>query len=155
MSDPTGLVGYCGLYCGACGIYQGAIKQRVEQLRGIIKRYGFDKIVPELAKWEPAFKHYKEFESVLDGLVKLFGSCPGCLGGGGDPNCKVRQCAKQKGYTTCAECNEASTCERLQPFLKKYSGHKETLERIREIGVASWAEEMNEKVKSGFSYLEQ
>lgn len=150
MSDSKALVGYCGLYCGACGIYQGTIKQRVEQLRDIIKRYGFDKFMPELAKWEPAFKHYKEFESVLDGLVKLFGSCPGCLGGGGDPDCKVRECAKQKGYTTCAECDEAFACEKLKSYL-----HKEALERVREIGVASWAEEMNEKVKSGFSYLEQ
>lgn len=150
MSDPTGLVGYCGLYCEACDIYQGAFKERVEQLRDIIKRYGFDKAMPELTKWEPSFKHYKEFESVLDGLIKMFGSCPSCLGDGGDPDCKVRQCAKQKGYTTCAECNEAFTCEKLKPYL-----NKETLERIREIGVASWAEKMHEKVNTGFSYLEQ
>ncbi len=150
MSNSTSLVGYCGLYCGACGIHQGAFKERVEQLRSIIKRYGFDKFMPELAEWEPAFKHYKEFESVLDGLVKMFGSCPGCLEGGGDPECKVRECAKQKGYTTCAECNEASTCEKLKPYF-----NQETLERIREIGVASWAEEMDKKVRSGFSYLEE
>ena len=150
MPDPKALVGYCGLYCGACGIYQGAIERRVEQLRSIIKWYGFDKMMPELAKWEPSLKHYKEFESVLDGLVKLFGSCPGCLGGGGDPNCKVRECAKHKAYTTCAECNEALVCEKLKPYL-----NKESLERIREIGSAGWAEEMSEKVKSGFSYLEQ
>jgi len=62
----------------------------------------------------------------------------------------VRECAKQKDYTTCAECNEALTCEKLKPYL-----NQETLERIREIGVASWAEEMNQKVKSGFSYLEE
>ncbi len=150
MSDPKALVGYCGLYCGACGIYQGAFKERVDQLRDIIKRYGFDKIMPELAKWEPALKHYKEFESVLDGLVKMFGSCPGCLGGGGDPDCKVRGCAKQKGYTTCAECKEALTCEKLKPY-----SNQEMLERIREIGVANWAEDMSKKVESGFSYLKE
>lgn len=150
MPDPKTLVGYCGLYCGACGIYQGAFKERVEQLRSIIKRYGFDKIMPELAKWEPAFKHYKEFEDVLEGLVKMFGSCPGCLEDGGDPDCKVRACAKQKGYNTCAECSEAFTCEKLKPYL-----NQEMLERIREIGVASWAEEMSKKVKAGFSYLEE
>jgi len=150
MPDSKNLVGYCGLYCGACGIYQGAFEERAEQLRAIIKSYGFDKIMPDLARWEPAFKYYKEFESVLDGLVKMFGSCPGCLGDGGDPECKVRECAKKKGYTTCAECKEAYTCEKLKPYL-----NKETLERIREVGVASWAEEMDEKVRSGFSYLEQ
>ncbi|MGQ9506682.1 MAG: hypothetical protein ACUVTB_02330 [Candidatus Bathycorpusculaceae bacterium] len=54
------LVGCCGLYRGACGIYKGKIKQAVENLQGVKKAYGFDKIAPELAKWEPAFQHYAE-----------------------------------------------------------------------------------------------
>ncbi|MEM3700354.1 MAG: hypothetical protein QXL57_05760 [Candidatus Bathyarchaeia archaeon] len=49
------LVGCCGLYCCACGIHQGKIKQAVENLRKVTKAYGFDKIAPELARWEPAF----------------------------------------------------------------------------------------------------
>lgn len=153
MSDPKSLVGYCGLYCGACGIYQGIFKQKVKELRSVIKRYGFDKVMPQLAKWEPAFKYYKEFEQVLDGLVKMFGSCPGCVADGGDPNCKIRECVREKGYTTCAECAEHSTCEKLQPYMKRY-GLAESLERIKAVGVAKWAEEMESKVKAGFSYLE-
>jgi hypothetical protein len=74
--NPKDLIGYCGLYCGACGIYQGKMKQAVENLRKIIGYYGFDKITVELAKWEPAFQYYAEFENVLNGLVKLFGGCP-------------------------------------------------------------------------------
>ncbi|MEM2930456.1 MAG: DUF3795 domain-containing protein [Thermoproteota archaeon] len=103
-------MGYCGLYCGACGIYQGRIKLAVENLRKVIGAYGFDKITPELAKWDPAFKNYAEFERVLDGLVRLFGECPGCVAGGGNPDCTVRQCCKQKDYATCAECTEMYTC---------------------------------------------
>ena len=113
---PKNLIGYCGLYCGACGIYQGRIKQAVENLRKIIGAYGFDKIAPELAKWEPAFQHYGEFEKVMDGLVKLFGECPGCIGGGGDPNCKLRQCCGQKSYITCVECAEMGTCKKLEQY---------------------------------------
>ncbi len=91
------LVGYCGLYCGACGTFQGRIKQAVENLRKVIGAYGFDKIAPDLAKWEPTLKHYAEFEQVMDGVVKLFGECSACTGGGGDPNCVIRECCKPRG----------------------------------------------------------
>jgi hypothetical protein len=147
------LVGCCGLYCGGCGIYQGRIKQAVENLRCVIGAYGFDKIMPELAKWEPAFQHYAEFEKVTDGLVKLFGECPGCIGGGGDPNCAVRECAKQKAYATCAECTEMEKCEKVQ----RYGGPHaiEGLRKIRAVGVDKWVEEMQKKVNTGYCYLDE
>ena len=153
-TDLTNLVGYCGLYCNACGIRQGKIKTAVGNLRDIIAGYGFDKIMPELAKWEPSFEHYDEFNQVMEGLVKLFGDCPGCLQGGGDPNCKVRSCIKQKGYRTCAECSEAETCEPLAPYREGYSlapAHQS----IKEKGIRKYAEEMQKKVDVGYNYLEE
>jgi len=145
------LVGYCGLYCGACGIYRERIKKAVENLRGIIRAYGFDKFASELAKWEPAFQHYAEFENVLDGFVKVFGDCPGCIAGGGDPNCAVRECCKQKAYTTCAECSEMDACEKLQRYTQGLKG----LRRIKTIGLEKWIEEMQEKVDAGYCYLDE
>jgi len=53
-TDPASLAGYCGLYYNACGIRQEKIKAAVNNLRDIIVSYGFDKIMPELAKWEPS-----------------------------------------------------------------------------------------------------
>ena len=153
--DLSSLIGYCGLYCNACGIRQHKITIAVNNLRRIIAAYGFDKITPELANWEPSFKHYKEFDQVMDGLVKLFGDCPGCLQGGGDPNCKVRSCAKQKGYRTCAECAEAERCEKLTPMRKGYKGFTQALRNIRQKGVNKHAEEMQKKVIGGYSYLEE
>jgi len=153
-TDLANLVGYCGLYCNACGILQGKIKTAVGNLRDIIAGYGFDKIMPELSKWEPSFKHYDEFNQVMDGLVKLFGDCPGCLHGGGDPSCKVRSCAKEKGYRTCAECSEAETCEPLAPYREGYSltpAHQS----IREKGIEKYAEEMQKKVDEGYNYLDE
>jgi len=154
-TDLSSLVGYCGLYCNACGIRQQKIKGAVDNLRGIVATYGFDKIMPELANWEPSFKHYKEFDQVMDGLVKLFGDCPSCLQDGGDPNCKVRSCAKQKGYRTCAECNEAENCENLAPYCKGYKGLTQALQNIRQNGIDEYAEEMEKKVTKGYSYLEE
>jgi len=154
-TDPASLVGYCGLYCNACGIRQGKFKTAVNNLRDIIATYGFDKIMSELSKWEPSFKHYNEFDQVMNGLVKMFGDCPGCLQGGGDPNCKVRLCAKQKGYRTCAECGEADTCENLAPFRKGYKGFTQALQNIRQNGIGRYAAEMQKKVYEGYSYLEE
>ena len=150
--SPKILVGYCGLYCGACGIYQGRIRQAVENLRKTISAYGFDKIAPELARWEPAFQHYPEFEGVLDGFVKLLGDCPGCVKGGGDPNCVVRECCKQKAYTTCAECAEMDACEKLRPT---GGTALEGLRKIRAVGVDKWTEEMQKKVDAGYCELDE
>ena len=154
MTTPelSSAVSYCGLYCNACGIPQQKIKTAVNNLRDIIAAYGFDKIMPELAKWEPSFKHYNEFDQVMNGLVKLFGDCPGCVDGGGDPNCKVRSCAKQKGYRTCAECSEAETCENLAPYRKGYKGLTPALQNIRKNDINKYAEEMEKKVAKGYSY---
>jgi len=150
--NPKNLVGHCGLYCGACGIHQGRIKQAVENLRKIISAYGFDKSTSELAKWEPALQHYTEFENVMDGFAKLFGACPGCITGGGDPNCAVRECCKQKAYTTCAECVEIETCEKLQ----KYGPHAlEGLQKIEAMGIDTWTREMQKKADAGYCYLDE
>ncbi|NWF87322.1 DUF3795 domain-containing protein [Candidatus Bathyarchaeota archaeon] len=146
------LVGYCGLYCGACGIYQGKIKQAVENLQKIIETYGFDKIMPELAKWESSLQHYQEFEKVMGGLVKLFGECPSCMSGGGDPSCAIRECCKQKPYTTCAECAELETCEKI----KRYGlGTLTNLQKIKAIGIEKWIQEMQNKVAAGYCYLDE
>ncbi|UCE43686.1 MAG: DUF3795 domain-containing protein [Candidatus Bathyarchaeota archaeon] len=154
-AEPANLVSYCGLYCNACGIRQERIKTAVNNLRNIVAHYGFDKAMPELVKWEPSFKHYNEFDDVMNGLITLFGDCPGCLQGGGDPNCKVRSCAKQKGYRTCAECNEAERCEPLAPYRKGYKGLAPALQCIRENGIESYAEGVQKKVDSGYSYVEE
>jgi len=147
--NSRNLVGFCSLYCGACGIYQGKIKEAVDNLRKVITVYELDKVMPELAKWEPAFKHYPEMESIMNGLIKLFGECLGCKAGGGDPECATRKCAKQKEYATCAECETMETCEKLQ---KIGSETLEGLRKIKTMGIDKWAEETQEKVDAGYCY---
>ena len=105
--------------------------------------------MPDLAKWEPSFEHYGEFKQVMDGLVKIFGYCAGCLANGGDPNCKVRLCTRQKGYRTCTECAEAKSCEKLNPYRKYF---EPALKSIEENGIIGYAKEMQRKVRDGYSY---
>ncbi len=149
--DAKSLVGYCGLYCGACGIYQGGIKQAVENLKQVIGACGFDKMVPELAKWAPSLQHYEEFNKVMDGLIKLFGECSSCGNGGGNLNCVVRECCGQKGYTLCVECSNMEECEKLQ----QYGSVKKELQRIKTTGFDKWFEEMQKKIATGYCYLDE
>ena len=92
----------------------------------------------ELAKWKPAFQHYAESEMVLDGLVRLFGSCPECASGGGAPDYAVHKCCREKTYNTCTECVEMNTCGRLKGYVQSL----DALRGIKAIGVNAWAEEM-------------
>jgi hypothetical protein len=149
--SPKELVGYCGIYCGACGIYQGRIKQMVENLQKVIRAWGFDKAAPELAKYDPAFKNYAEFEGVLDGFAKLLGDCPGCIAGGGSPSCVIRQCCKQKNYSTCVECAEMDTCKKLLREVATL----ENMKRIKALGVGKWAREMQKKVDKGYCQMDE
>lgn len=151
-TGPNDLAGYCGLYCGACGIRQGKIKQAVENLRKVTSAYGFDKSAPELAKWEPAFQHFKEYEDVLNGWVRMFGECPGCRKGGGDPNCAVRTCGTQKRFVTCAECSEMDGCEKVKQYGPRAM---EGLHRIKTQGIDRWVGEMQKKANAGYSYLDE
>ncbi|MBS7633216.1 DUF3795 domain-containing protein [Candidatus Bathyarchaeota archaeon] len=150
-ADSQNLVGYCGLYCGACGIKQGKIRQAVQNLRKIIAAYGFDKIVPELSKWEPSLKHYAEYEKVLDGLINLFGDCPACVAGGGDPACLLRKCCKEKNLRVCSECEEMESCDKL----KQRQWALKRLQEIKAKGLDEWIKEMERKTAEGYCYLDE
>ena len=148
LTASKSLVGYCGLYCGACIKYQRKMKQAVGNLREVINALEVAKMASEIAKWEPAFQHYVEYENVLDVLVKLFGECQGCVAGTGSPDCEVRPCCNQKGHTICVECTEMDTCEKLLGQV----GSLENMKRIKAIGVDNWVKEMQEKVNAGYYY---
>ncbi|MBO3797275.1 MAG: DUF3795 domain-containing protein [Thermoproteota archaeon] len=99
----------------------------------------------------PGLKNYAEFERVLDGFFRLFGECPGCVAGGGNTDCIVRQCCKQKDYVTCVECTEMYTCEKL----RRTGGSLENLKRIKILGFDNWTKEMQEKVDAGYCQLDE
>jgi len=153
MNDQSSLVGYCGLYCGACAIYQQIIKKRAMQLLEVLNAYQFQGIAEEAKKWSPKLAYYQEFEDVLTSLMEMFGECPGCLKGGGPPVCEIRNCCKQKGFSTCAEC-DLMPCKKIEPQIQSYQGHLDQLLKIKETSIDKWTEEMERKVKEGFSYIE-
>ncbi|UCH32243.1 MAG: DUF3795 domain-containing protein [Candidatus Bathyarchaeota archaeon] len=152
MVDESSLVGYCGLYCGACAIYQQMIRKRGTQLLEVLDAYQLGEIAKEAKEWDPNLAHYPQFEDVLQSLMKMFGECPSCLEGGGPPVCVIRGCCKESGFSTCAECDKMP-CDKVQPQVQGYRGHLAMLHRIQEIGKDKWAKEMERKVRKGFSYI--
>ena len=153
MVDESSLVGYCGLYCGACAIYQQMIRKRATQLLEVFDAYQFREIAKEAKEWDAKLAFYPQFEEVLQSLMKMFGECPSCQSGGGPPVCVIRDCCKENGFSTCAECDKMH-CDKLEPQIQGYRGHLDMLRRIGEIGIDKWAKEMERKVKAGFSYIE-
>jgi hypothetical protein len=151
MNDKKDLVTYCGLYCPACGIRQGKIAQAVEDLQKVIRAYGLDKEMGGLSKAESAFAHYDKFSSVLEALGRFFGSCDGCRKGGGPPDCKIRNCASDRGYSLCTDCADMDKCE----ILKSSSWALPALEKIRSMGLEKWVKSMDLKVRAGWSYLDE
>ena len=142
---PVDLASYCGLYCGACDIYQKRIGNSGKELKEVLDAFGF-------ANWAnqvPGLEDYETFEKVLTNIMAMFGACPTCYKGGGDPACKIRICAKEKGYKTCAEC-DSFPCEKLKQLQDSYPNVTENIKKIKEIGLEMWAEKQQEKVDNGF-----
>jgi len=145
------LTAYCGLYCGACAIKNGQIRDGAKALQGMLKAYSYAEWAPTLGDFVPAVKGWPQFEGVLEWLTAQ--DCPGCMGGGGNPECAIRLCAKERGLVGCWECNE-DPCEKVQEIDQGYPAARESRQRIRDTGLEAWLAEQAAQVEAGFSYLD-
>jgi len=138
--EQKALIGYCGLYCGDCPGYQGTIADLARDLRQELRRARYDKLAAALAQipFFSAFQDYRTCCNVLGALAKT--RCKrACRNGGGDPGCKVRACARKKGYEGCWECAAFGTCGKGD-FLQPYHGQAcaRNVRRIRRAGTAAF-----------------
>ena len=102
------VLSYCGYRCDLCPAYYENLKSDDDR-----KRVRDD--------WIKYYDHRAELEDV---------DCKGCKSGprDGNPNCKVRPCAIEKGVKTCADCDEFA-CEKIvkqmdaiKPIAEKFAG---------------------------------
>jgi len=139
-------VTYCGLYCGLCASRR-RIPQQAQTLRETLRREGYDQgyfDIPGL---------HEVFASFWQGLnVLATSSCPGCRAGGGYPDCPIRLCARERGVTVCAECQDYP-CQRLD-MLRHYPTLRTDNDRLRQIGLERWIEEQEERARCGFCYAD-
>ena len=120
----------CGLYCGACSIYQAVKRDDAKFLTsaaaGITETMGIPAEAGDL-------------------------QCDGCLSEVRAIQCReclLRDCALSKGLTHCAMCDHFP-CQQIIDFNNdEFSHHSEVLENIRrqrDIGITGWIEEQQKR----------
>lgn len=140
------LVAYCGLYCGLCA-QKARIPQQARQLQQTLHKEGYDdfyKYVPEMKETFPMFSKF------LQNLAKS--DCT-CGTGGGPPDCKIRQCAKQKKITVCPQCKEYP-CQHIEALAEHYPTLIQDGKHLQKVGLEKWVKEQEQRARNGFAYAD-
>lgn len=138
-------VTYCGLYCKLCA-QMGRIPQQARSLRETMAKEGYE-------FFGPLTPNFPDFWKFLDRLSRSDETGPGCRGGCGYPECKIRKCARERGIDLCSSCPEYP-CPHIQQLAKRYPTLIADGMRQREIGVDRWIAEQEDRCTSGFVYAD-
>jgi predicted nucleic acid binding AN1-type Zn finger protein len=111
---------YCGLICKTCPIYlatrvedaQEQKKMRIEIARLCREEYGLNYDLKDIT----------DCDGCRTENDRLFDACK---------NCKIRICARERGYENCAYCSEY-VCITLKEFYDKDPSAKTNLDGIRD-----------------------
>lgn len=103
-------MGPCGISCALCDLGNGTVAETAMKLKEHLDLY-------EVPSWAPLvpggteldFDHLKKSLDWMNTYLR----CLGCEQGGGPPDCIIRTCAKEKGFTLCTECYELEECEKF------------------------------------------
>lgn len=116
------LLGYCGLFCGACSFKVAFETNDRRHLAGMPRKYS------------------KYADAVLQ-------FCPGCSKDE-DEGCEIRNCARAHGFLYCGLCPDAP-CSLLRRFSEDGIPHHSeviaNIERIKKVGVKEWLKEQKER----------
>jgi hypothetical protein len=108
------IIGVCGLICSECEAYK-ATQADDDALRAEVAR-----------KWS---------EEYGGSLVIADINCDGCVAEGIKfshcAECKMRECAAERGLPNCAHCDDYETCEKIAGFFEMVPPAKQTLDAIR------------------------
>jgi hypothetical protein len=133
---------YCGLNCETC-----PVKVKVEPAAKVLyeemNKLGFENIMPFFADSE-------KFWTFLKGM-STEGVCISCKAGSGNPDCKVRLCAKEKNVEMCALC-ESYPCDHFTGFFENYPMLKNDNLILREKGWETWEKHQDERQAKGFAF---
>lgn len=125
-TKPHSLMAYCGLDCSTCFGYTKTISEAAKGLRRTMRAEKVKQVWPSI----PFLGDYDAFKKDLDALAGL--RCRGCLEGGGNPFCKIRKCCLERGYRSCAQCDEFESCGKLTTLEPGYKDeHLKNLRRIQ------------------------
>lgn len=134
-------IAYCGLCCQDCQGYNGRIPDLARDLRKELRQSKYKKFADFMGQ-NPFGRKLKDYDTcyqVLGAMVK-FRCRKGCRNGGGNPFCKVRACARKKGFEGCWLCEEFEDCKKLRGDLCEVhdDGHLKNLRRLKKKGVKAF-----------------
>ena len=116
MKKDKHLIGYCGLYCGACSFKVAFDENNREHLIAMPAKYD----------------RHKEAELQF---------CPGCKQEDKPGECAIRDCARDKNMDHCGHC-PGFPCEKLELFCNDGTPHHtdtiRNLQQLRKMGEEMW-----------------
>ena len=107
------MIGYCGLDCEKCDAYLATIHDDQALREKTAKLWAELNGAPILPE------HINCVGCRTDGVKTLF-----C-----DQLCKIRQCAQEKGVTTCGNCEDMEQCQKIRMVI---SENPDVMENLRE-----------------------
>jgi hypothetical protein len=145
MAEELEQVTYCGLYCGLCA-QRNRIPHRAGELREAMQKEGWD-------FWAKEMPGFNEFWLFLNDLSESDSRHSCRAGTCGPPFCGIRKCARQKGIDACPFCDDYP-CHRILGLAKGYVMMLADGARMKDIGIAAWVQEQEERRKTGFAYVD-
>lgn len=134
----------CGLHCGKCFAFtEGDIRYHSRQLKDSLGNFDvYAERFTELLD-EPVFFKYPAFKEFLTHLSAA--NCKGCREEQCKlfKSCRVRACSEEKNVDFCFQCNEFP-CGQTGFDGHLYQRHVTINERMREIGVERYYEEVKD-----------
>lgn len=107
------MIGYCGLDCEKCDAYLATIHDDQALREKTAKLWAELNDAPILPE------HINCVGCRVDGVKTLF-----C-----DQLCKIRQCAQEKGVTTCGSCEDMEQCQKISMVI---SENPDVMENLKE-----------------------
>lgn len=131
------LLSYCGLCCIDCIPSRKEFFTLVNRLDEMLRELQFKHYAELKSETNEKFKAYPDFFSILHHIKGLQCSNP-CKLGGGDPQCKIRLCAQDKGLKGCWQCQARRYCLLLDRLRNVHPNLDYHLDLIEEMGPANW-----------------
>ena len=151
IDEQKDLVGYCGAYCGECGMYKGRIYAKVaKDFLEILRASDYADWLPKFVKLNFNFNDFmKGVEFFSKKNAESYCQEP-CKQGGGAP-CESRPCARKRGIEIRYECQDFP-CKHLDWILEKYPERMEDSERFKKLGLKGWVRFHAKEAKQGYTH---
>lgn len=132
-------IGYCGIWCGNCPGGNGVTQELTKRYEEFVK-------LSQIEKWAPKDFDFGEFMKGL-GSIQSMSLCPGCMEGGGAPECTIRTCAKGKGHEQCNGCEQLEDCREFKVLEASLPEIKKGLMQLKrkEDAIEEWTSELARK----------